>query len=109
MPLWIMAGVWGFVAGLALLLGVAAGYSIYIFGMWAGIVVISGIAILLGYALCGQFLPDIVAANDGRGGRSHAGHASRYDDSRSVRECPQFRWPNHSGGIPGGLCIQQSD
>jgi ZIP family zinc transporter len=57
-----MAGVWGFVAGLALLLGMAAGYSIYIFGVWAGIVVISGIAILLGYALGGQFLPDIVAA-----------------------------------------------
>ena len=26
MPIWIMAGVWGFVAGLALLLGAAAGY-----------------------------------------------------------------------------------
>jgi hypothetical protein len=39
MSVWIMAGVWGFVAGPALLLGAAAGYCI------------SGIAVLLGYVL----------------------------------------------------------
>jgi ZIP family zinc transporter len=30
MPIWIMAGLWGFVAGLALLLGAAAGYYLKI-------------------------------------------------------------------------------
>jgi zinc transporter, ZIP family len=125
MPIWIMAGLWGFVAGLALLLGAAAGYYIkiwqrvvatimafdgipesivislsmlqggtvstvaviavflsnlpeglssatgmrkagrsasYIFGVWGGIAAVSGIAALLGYALFGQFSPNIVAA-----------------------------------------------
>jgi hypothetical protein len=125
MPIWIMAGIWGFVAGLALLLGAAAGYYIkiwqrvvatimafdgipesivislsmlqggtvstvaviavflsnlpeglssatgmrkagrsasYIFGVWGGIAAVSGIAALLGYALFGQFSPNIVAA-----------------------------------------------
>jgi zinc transporter, ZIP family len=34
----------------------------YIFGVWGGIAAISGIAALLGYALFGQFSPDVVAA-----------------------------------------------
>jgi ZIP family zinc transporter len=34
----------------------------YIFGVWGGIALISGIAALLGYALFGQFSPDVVAA-----------------------------------------------
>jgi hypothetical protein len=103
MPIWIMAGIWGFVAGLALLLGAAAGYYIKI---WQRVVatimafdgipesIVISLSMLQGgtvstVAVIAVFLSNLPEGlssatgmrNDGRGGRSHSGHASRYDDS----------------------------
>jgi zinc transporter, ZIP family len=36
--------------------------TVYVFGVWVGIAVISGIAALLGYAVFQRFVPDVIAA-----------------------------------------------
>jgi zinc transporter, ZIP family len=52
----------------------------YVFGIWATIAVISGVASVLGYVLFSRFSDDVIAATTGCSRGRDSGHADRHDD-----------------------------
>jgi hypothetical protein len=78
----------------------------YIFGIWGGIAVISGVASLLGYTVFSG-APRPGGRDHGRRGRRDPGDAGRYHDSRSLRGSPRFRGPDHGDRLSRRLRAQQ--
>lgn len=71
----------------------------YVFGVWGGIALVSGIASLAGYMAFSGVSPSVVAATTvGCGGR-HPGDARRHHDSRGVSRGARLRRPDHRRGI----------
>jgi hypothetical protein len=103
MPVWMQAGIWGFIAGAALLLGAAEGYFLRMSQRMVSTIMAFGSGVLISALsfdlmdeayqrggcplwLCPvwSFLAWHHSGSHCGGGRGHSGHASRYHDPRSV-------------------------
>ena len=62
----------------------------YVFGVWAGIALISAVASFLGFAVFAGFSPRGDRRNRGRCRGRHHGHDRGYDDPRSLEQAHDY-------------------
>ena len=75
----------------------------YIFGLWTGIAVISGVAALLGYIVVGKLGSSVVAGDRCGRRRGHSVDGRRHDDPGGVRGQRQLRRSGHRDRLPDRL------